>query len=93
MLVVTEIAYLFSIRNRHVSSLSLAALRGTRAVWTAVVLVVLAQLAVTFMPLLQAVFDTRGLPPAEALLLAVFGLAFFAAVEVEKAWRMRAGRP
>ncbi|MCE2999914.1 MAG: HAD-IC family P-type ATPase [Betaproteobacteria bacterium] len=93
MLVVTEIAYLFSIRNRHASSLSLAALRGTRAVWTAVVLVVLAQLAVTFMPLLQAVFDTRSLPPAEALLLAVFGLAFFAAVEVEKAWRMRAGRP
>jgi magnesium-transporting ATPase (P-type) len=93
MLVVTEIAYLFSIRNRHASSLSLPALRGTLAVWTAVALVVLAQLAVTFMPLLQAVFGTRSLPLAEALLLAVFGLAFFVAVEAEKAWRMRAGSP
>jgi hypothetical protein len=49
-LVELEIFTLFFIRNIHGTSLTWAAVRGTRMVWMVVVAITLAQFAVTYAP-------------------------------------------
>ena len=49
-LVVLEIFHLFFIRNIHGTSLTWAAARGTRVVWTVVIAITAAQFAVTYLP-------------------------------------------
>ena len=53
-LVVLEIFHLFFIRNIHGTSLTWAAAKGTRVVWTVVIAITAAQFAVTYLPPLQA---------------------------------------
>src|SRR5690606_16152354 len=77
-LVVLEIFHLFFIRNIHSTSLTLAAARGTRVVWTVVIIITAAQFAVTYVPLLQAVLGTRPVPLMDGLLIVAVGVAFFA---------------
>jgi calcium-translocating P-type ATPase len=87
-LVVLEIFHLFFIRNLHGTSLTLAALRGTRAVWAVVVSVTLAQVAVTYLPPFQAILGTQAVPLPDGLLIVAIGVAFFAVIEIEKQIRL-----
>ena len=93
-LVVMEIFHLLFIRNIHGTSLTWRAVRGTRAVWTAIVLVVCGQLAITYMPMLQVVFVTQAVPWWDTFLITLVGVALFVLVESEKRLRLRiaAGR-
>ncbi|MBL9060246.1 MAG: HAD-IC family P-type ATPase, partial [Mangrovicoccus sp.] len=88
MLVVLEIFNLFYTRNIHGTSLTWAAVRGTRAVWASVLAVTAAQLAVTYLPPLQAMLGTRPVPIADGLLIVGIGAAFFAILEIEKQIRL-----
>ncbi|MFC0339471.1 HAD-IC family P-type ATPase [Paracoccus niistensis] len=87
-LVVLEIAHLFFIRNIHGTSLTWDAVRGTRVVWTVVVVITAAQFAVTYLPPLQAVLGTEPVPLADGLLIVALGAAFFALIEIEKQIRL-----
>ena len=88
MLVVLEIFHLFFIRNIHGTSLTWAAVRGTRIVWACVFVVTAAQFAITYLPPLQAVFGTRSVALTDGLLIVGIGAVFFALIETEKQLRL-----
>lgn len=87
-LVVLEIFHLFFIRNIHSTSLTWAAARGTKVVWTVVLSVTAAQFAVTYLPPLQTVLGTASVPLFDGLLIVGIGAAFFALIEIEKQIRL-----
>jgi calcium-translocating P-type ATPase len=87
-LVVLEIFHLFFIRNIHSTSLTWAAARGTRVVWTVVVAITVAQFAVTYLPPFQALLGTRSVPLFDGVLIVGVGAAFFAIIEIEKQIRL-----
>lgn len=88
MLVVLEIFHLFFIRNIHGTSLTWAAAKGTKVVWACVAAVTAAQFAIIYLPPLQAVFGTQGVPLADGLLIVAVGAVFFALIETEKQMRL-----
>ncbi|MCL7465169.1 cation-transporting P-type ATPase [Phaeovulum sp. NW3] len=87
-LVVLEIFHLFFIRNIHGTSLTWAAVRGTKVVWTVVIAVTAAQFAVTYLPPLQTILGTRPVPLGDGVLIVAIGVAFFAIIEIEKQIRL-----
>ena len=87
-LVVLEIFHLFFIRNIHGTSLTWDAAKGTKVVWTVVIVITAAQFAVTYLPPLQALLGTEPVPLADGLLIVAVGAAFFAIIEIEKQIRL-----
>jgi magnesium-transporting ATPase (P-type) len=87
-IVVLEIFHLFFIRNIHGTSLTWAAVRGTRVVWIVVIAITLGQLAVTYLEPLQRLLGTQPVPLADGLLIVGVGAAFFALIEIEKQIRL-----
>ena len=87
-LVVMEIFHLFFIRNFYSTSLTWKAVRGTKVIWTVVTAVVVAQLAMTYVPALQKVFKTEAIGWVDGLLVIGIGIALFAIVETEKQIRL-----
>jgi len=83
-LVVLEIFHLFFIRNIHSTSLTWAAVRGTRVVWVVVLVITAAQFAVTYLPPLNAILGTSPVPLMDGVLIIAIGAAFFAIIEIEK---------
>jgi magnesium-transporting ATPase (P-type) len=88
-LVVMEIFHLFHVRNLHGSSFNLQALRGTPVIWLTVGIVTAAQFAFTYLPWMQAIFQTRAVPLAEGLVVVGLGVALLLVLETEKALRLR----
>jgi magnesium-transporting ATPase (P-type) len=88
-LVVMEIFHLFFIRNIYGTSLTWKAVRGTKVVWTVVVIITLAQFAITYLPPLQAIFATESIPFWDGVLVIAIGAALFAIIETEKQIRLR----
>lgn len=87
-LVVMEIFHLFFIRNIYGTSLSWKAVRSTKIVWTVVIVITLAQFAITYLPPLQVVFATRSIPFWDGVLIVGIGVALFAIIETEKQIRL-----
>ncbi|HUG72269.1 MAG TPA: cation transporting ATPase C-terminal domain-containing protein, partial [Steroidobacteraceae bacterium] len=85
---VMEIFYLFSVRYLHASSFSMQGVRGTPAVLWAIMAVVAAQLAFTYLPWMQMLFDTRPVPVFEGSVIILVGAAMLVLLEVEK-WVLR----
>ena len=88
MLVGLEIFYLFFIRTMHRRSISLSGIRGTRVVWSAVGFVVIAQLAICYIPVLQTVFGTRAPDTTDNLLIVLTGIVMLILLEMEKVIRL-----
>lgn len=88
-LVVMEIFYLFFVRNIYGTSLTWQSVRGTRVVWMTVITVTLAQFAMTYLPVLQTVFDTRPVSLVDGALIVLVGALLLALLEVEKQLRLR----
>jgi len=88
-LVVMEIFHLFFIRNIYGTSLTWGAVRGTKVVWATVAVITAAQFAVTYLPSLQALFETRAVPLFDGFLIVGVGVALFVIIEVEKQLRLR----
>lgn len=83
-IVAMEVFYLFSVRFVHGSSLTWAGLLGTPAVLIGVGTVTVAQVAFTYLPPLQLLFDTRPVPLPDGLVIVSVGLCLLLAVEAEK---------
>jgi len=92
-LVVLEIFHLFFIRNIHGTSLTWSAARGTPIVWACVLTVAAAQFATTYLPPLQAVFGTQGVPLFDGIIIVAIGAVFFALIETEKQMRLAFRNP
>jgi len=88
-LVVLEIFNLFFIRNLYGTSLTWRALRGTPVLWTAIIAVLLAQGALTYLPFMQGVFGTAPVPLDEGLMVRGIGVLMFVVLEIEKQIRLR----
>lgn len=87
-LVIMEISYLFFIRNLYGTSLSWQSLRCTKVVWIVIVVITLAQFAITYLPPLQAIFATEPIPFREGVLVVGVGLVLFIILEIEKQIRL-----
>lgn len=87
-IVVMEIFYLFFIRNIYGTSLTWKAVRGTKIVWLTVIVVTAAQCAITYLPLLQNIFETEAVPFFDGLIVIGIGIALFAIIEIEKQIRL-----
>jgi magnesium-transporting ATPase (P-type) len=87
-LVVMEIFHLLFIRNMYSARLTWKQLRGTRVLWVAVALVVAGQLAITYLPWLQQVFETESVSLRDALLILLVGVGLFVIIELEKRLRL-----
>jgi magnesium-transporting ATPase (P-type) len=83
-IVVLEIFYLFSVRFVYGSSLTLRGIAGTRAVVIGVGVVVVAQLAFTYLPIMQELFETRPLSFFDGLAITGVGVLLLGIVEIEK---------
>ncbi|MGH6802766.1 MAG: cation-transporting P-type ATPase [Methyloceanibacter sp.] len=83
-IVVMEIFYLFSVRYIHGTSLTWQGVLGTPAVLIALVAVVAAQFAFTYVPLMQGVFKTEPVAPLDGALIVGIGVALLIVVEIEK---------
>lgn len=88
-LVVLEIFHLFFIRNIHGTSLTWAAVRGTRIVWACVFAVTASQFAITYLPPLQQIFGTQDVSLFDGFLIVGVGAVFFALIETEKQIRLK----
>lgn len=84
VIVVMEVFYLFSIRYVHGPSMTWRGILGTPAVLIGVAMVVGAQLAFTYVPFMQSVFDTEPIAPLDGLLIICIGIALLLLVELEK---------
>ncbi|RUR15317.1 cation-transporting P-type ATPase [Legionella sp. km535] len=87
-LVVMEIFHLFFIRNMYGTSLTWNAVKGTKVIWLAVIIITVAQFAITYLPFFQQIFLTESIPFAEGILIVLTGIVFFALIEIEKQIRL-----
>jgi magnesium-transporting ATPase (P-type) len=68
-------------------------MRGTRAVWSAVGIVAVLQIAFTYLPIANTLFGTAPLSPLQWVLCLAIGAVAFLIFEAEKQVRMhRAAR-
>lgn len=87
-LVVGTLFYLFNSRYVLAPVLNRRGMFGSRAVWLAVAILVLLQMAFTYLPWFQRLFGTTSLDPFSWLVILAFGLGVLLAVEAEK-WTFR----
>ena len=90
-IVVLQVFYLFNVRYLHMTSFNWRGVLGTPAVLIAVSMVVFAQLAFTFLPVMHRLFDTRPLGIADGVLIIAIGIAMMIVLEVEKTLVRRTG--
>lgn len=88
-LVVLEIFHLFFIRNMYGTSLNRKSVLGTRVVWAAVITVTIGQLAITYVPWLQTIFETQAISVFDGFLIVIVGLIMFCIIEIEKQVRLK----
>jgi magnesium-transporting ATPase (P-type) len=88
-LVTAEAFYLFNCRFIWRSSMGMRSLSGNRAVHVAIGVLVLLQLAFTYLPFMQAWFGTAAMRPMDWLYCLALGAGLFCVVEAEKAMGRR----
>jgi magnesium-transporting ATPase (P-type) len=91
-IVVMEIFYLFSVRYVHGTSLTWQGVLGTPAVLIGVGTVIVAQLSLTYLPFMNAIFETRAVSIGDGLAVVAAGLVLLLIVETEKRLRLVIGR-
>ena len=84
MFIVGEIFYLFNVRYLHMTSLTLRGLLGTPIALGAIAILVVAQLAFTYAPFMQAVFGSRPLLLQDGALIIGIGFGLMLLLEGEK---------
>jgi magnesium-transporting ATPase (P-type) len=90
-LVCGEIFYLFNARRFTASALTKDTLTGNRVMWIVIGVLVVLQLALTYLPFLQGIFETAPLGAVTWAVILLLGVLKFFAVEVEKWFWRRAG--
>jgi magnesium-transporting ATPase (P-type) len=84
VIVVFEIFYLFNVRYLHMTSVTLRGALGTPAVLIAIAVVVIAQLAFTYVPLMHELFQTRPVPIVDGFIIVAAGVLLMIILEIEK---------
>jgi len=84
-LVVGQVFYLFNSRFILEPSWKLSGFTGNRAVLISVAILAVLQLAFTYLPQMQYIFQTEPLPAGAWISIFAFGIALFILVEIEKA--------
>jgi len=87
-LIALEVVYLFSVRISHSTALTWHGVMGTRAVLAGLTVVALAQLAFTYLPVMQRLFETRPLGADDLAWLTGVAVAALGVLELEK-WLVR----
>ncbi|GAB3602718.1 cation-translocating P-type ATPase [Microbacterium aureliae] len=85
VLVLSQVAVLFSVRFAEASSLTARVLRGNRAIWVSIAVLAALQTLYTYVPAFHAWFGSRTLGAIEWSIAVAFAAACFAAVEIGKA--------
>lgn len=88
-LVLFEVWYLFSARRLHQSSFNLSGVLGNRYVPMAGVFIILAQIALTYAPPMQFLFDTHSLGVREWIFAILVSLPVIAVAEGHKWWQRK----
>ncbi|MGS2743940.1 cation-translocating P-type ATPase [Halomonas sp. LS-001] len=90
MLVTGSAAYLINSRFLVNSTLSMEGLFGSRPVWIAIGLIMLFQMAFTYVPFMQLIFTSEGLALGHWLvILLISGLVYLAVEGEKRIWRRR----
>ncbi|MOA26724.1 hypothetical protein D3C78_1475380 [compost metagenome] len=84
-MVAIEIAYLFNSRHQHTSALTLRVLGGNRIALWCVAILLLLQLAFSYLPWLHTLFGTASPALTHWGLIAASGVLAFLLIEAEKA--------
>ncbi|MDW5377942.1 HAD-IC family P-type ATPase [Halomonas sp. HP20-15] len=84
VIVVLEVFYLFNVRYLHMTSFNWRGVLGTPAVLIAVAVVVLAQFAFTYLPVMNVLFDTRPLGITDGIMVIAIGVGLLIVLEGEK---------
>jgi magnesium-transporting ATPase (P-type) len=90
-IVVLEIFYLFNVRYLHMTSFTWCGALGTPPVLIAIAVVVLAQFAFTYWPVMQRLFVTRPVAVVDGILIVIVGIVAMAILEGEKQLMRRSG--
>jgi magnesium-transporting ATPase (P-type) len=91
VVVVFEIFYLFNVRYLHMTSITWRGALGTPAVLMALLVVVAAQFAFTYAPIMQELFETRPVMLVDGLLIVAAGVLLMVILETEKVIMRRLG--
>jgi magnesium-transporting ATPase (P-type) len=83
-IVVLEIFYLFNVRFLRAPSLTWQGVVGTPIVLLGIGIIVVLQLAFTYLPVMQSLFDTRPVAFTDGLVIIGVGAVAFALLEIEK---------
>jgi magnesium-transporting ATPase (P-type) len=92
VIVVLEMFYLFNVRYLHMTSFSWRGVLGTPAVLIAIIVIVIAQFAFTYLPVMQRLFDTRAVSLVDGVLVIAAGACVMILLEIEKIFLRRVGR-
>ncbi len=90
-IVVLEIFYLFNVRYLHMTSFSWRGALGTPPVLIAIAVVILAQFAFTYLPIMQRLFATKPVSPMDGMLIIAVGIVSMIILEGEKHLMRRLG--
>jgi magnesium-transporting ATPase (P-type) len=90
-IVVLEIFYLFNVRYLHATSFTWRGALGTPPVLIAVAVVVIAQLAFTYLPAMNQLFSTKPVSLIDGLLIIGVGIIAMSILEAEKHLMRRLG--
>jgi magnesium-transporting ATPase (P-type) len=91
-LVFMEIFHLFFIRNFKTLSIGISDFVANKIVWSAVSIIVFAQIAITYLPFFHGVFETDSLRAFDFGMIFVVGIILFAFLEFEKQFRLRVAK-
>ncbi|MGE0971467.1 cation-transporting P-type ATPase [Klebsiella sp. WOUb02] len=83
MLVTAQWVYMINCRSSDSFSLNMGLLRN-KGIWLVSGVLLLMQLVIIYVPLMQTMFGTEGLPPRYWFVTLAIGVAMFLVVEVEK---------
>ena len=83
-IVVLEIFYLFNVRYLHMTSFTWRGALGTPPVLLAIAVVVIAQFAFTYTPIMQELFTTEPVSFADGVLIVAVGIVVMIVLEAEK---------
>jgi magnesium-transporting ATPase (P-type) len=83
-LVVGQVFYLFNSRYIYEPSWNLLGITGSRPVLISIAVLAALQIAFTYLPPMQFVFQTEALGPEAWIKIFIFGIALFFLVELEK---------
>lgn len=89
MLVTGSAAYLINSRFLINSTLSFAGIFGSRPVWVAIIMVMLLQMAFTYLSFMQLIFGSEGLSLMHWVAIVIGSLVIYLLIEAEKmVWRL-----